>query len=304
MRAEYIRQVALLVEAIPFIEKEQCFALKGGTAINLFHRDMPRLSVDIDLTYLPFDDRATAYTNINAALTRIEKALASAGYRAVIQGTGDEKKLIVSSASASIKVEPNYTLRGRVYEPALLGICERAEKEFGYAEMRVISPPELFGGKMCAALDRQHPRDLFDIALLLDDGDTDVDLMVGFIAMLLAHNRPVHELLDPVLKDQSEVFGKEFSGMTDRPFTYADHVAALERLVLFIRSGLAPYRDFLLDFVSLHADLSTAPIPNLDKLPAVLWKRQNLARLRNVDPAKFTDQYDRLRRILASREHR
>ena len=304
MKAEYTRQVALLVEAIPFIAKEQCFALKGGTAVNLFHRDMPRLSVDIDLTYLPFDDRATAYTNINAALTRIEKTLASAGYRAVIQGTGDEKKLIVSSAVASIKIEPNYTLRGQVYDPVIVGICERAEREFGYTEMRVISPPELYGGKMCAALDRQHPRDLFDIAFLLDGGDTDADLMAGFVAMLLAHNRPIHELLDPVRKNQSEVFYKEFTGMTDRPFTYADHVAALERLVLFIRSGLAPYRDFLLDFVSLRADLSAAPVPNLDKLPAVLWKRQNLERLRNVDPPKFQDQFERLRRILASRENR
>ncbi|HUX21254.1 MAG TPA: nucleotidyl transferase AbiEii/AbiGii toxin family protein [Spirochaetia bacterium] len=132
MKPEYIRQVALLVETIPFIAKEGCFALKGGTAINLFHRDMPRLSVDIDLTYLPFDDRPTAYANINAALTRIVEGLARVGYRAVIQRAGDEKKLIVSSPAASIKIEPNYTLRGRVYEPTILGICERAEREFGY----------------------------------------------------------------------------------------------------------------------------------------------------------------------------
>jgi len=77
MRKEYIRQVALLVETVPFIEKEACFALKGGTAVNLFHRDMPRLSVDIDLTYLPFDDRTTAFANINAALSRIAAFLAS-----------------------------------------------------------------------------------------------------------------------------------------------------------------------------------------------------------------------------------
>ncbi|GAB1483367.1 hypothetical protein MASR2M78_21830 [Treponema sp.] len=135
MRTEYIRQVALLVETIPFIGKEECFALKGGTAINLFHRDMPRLSVDIDLTYLAFDDRATAYSNINAALERIAKSLALAGYGAVIQGMGDEKKLVVTGRAASIKIEPNYTLRGCVYEPIQLGICERAQREFGYAEI-------------------------------------------------------------------------------------------------------------------------------------------------------------------------
>jgi predicted nucleotidyltransferase component of viral defense system len=53
-------QADLLLRVIPHIEKEKLFALKGGTAINLFVRDMPRLSVDIDLTYLPFDDRKTA----------------------------------------------------------------------------------------------------------------------------------------------------------------------------------------------------------------------------------------------------
>ncbi len=154
MKKEYIRQVALLIETIPFIEKEKCFALKGGTAINLFHRDMPRLSVDIDLTYLPFDDRPTAYVNINAALDRIALTLSIAGYRTTVQGIGNEKKLIVSTQAASIKIEPNYTLRGQVYDPILLGVCGKAEREFGYAEMRVISSPELYGGKICAALDR------------------------------------------------------------------------------------------------------------------------------------------------------
>ena len=53
----YRRQAALLVRTIPLVDEERCFALKGGTAINLFVRDMPRLSVDIDLTYLPNHDR-------------------------------------------------------------------------------------------------------------------------------------------------------------------------------------------------------------------------------------------------------
>ena len=52
-REVYRRQVQLLIRVLPSIAEEACFALKGGTAINLFVRDMPRLSVDIDLTYLP-----------------------------------------------------------------------------------------------------------------------------------------------------------------------------------------------------------------------------------------------------------
>ncbi len=69
----YYRQVRLVVRLLPIIAKEPCFALKGGTAINLFVRELPRLSVDIDLVYLPLDDRETALKNIRAALSRIAK---------------------------------------------------------------------------------------------------------------------------------------------------------------------------------------------------------------------------------------
>ncbi|GEM_PF-2198885 len=97
MKKEYTEQAALLIETIPFIAKESCFALKGGTAINLFNRDMPRLSIDIDLSYIQFDDRNTAYVNINSALMRISDALSNAGFFSVVQGSGSEKKIIVSN---------------------------------------------------------------------------------------------------------------------------------------------------------------------------------------------------------------
>src|SRR6266404_9139176 len=67
----YRRQVALLVEVMPFVSAETDFALKGGTAINLFVRDMPRLSVDIDLTYLPVAPRPESLSAIDAAMKRI-----------------------------------------------------------------------------------------------------------------------------------------------------------------------------------------------------------------------------------------
>lgn len=301
MKQAYRDQVALLVETLPLIAQEACFALKGGTAINLFHRDLPRLSVDIDLAYVRFEERTTACANIDAALGRIAKSLVAAGLSAVVQGRG-EKKLIVSNRSASIKIEPNYTLRGWVFEPSIVGIAKKAEKEFGYAEIAIVSKPELYGGKICAALDRQHPRDLFDIAGLLDSGETIDHLMDGFVALLLSHNRPLHELLDPVLKDQSEVLQKEFTGMTDNAFTYADHCATFFRLRDFIKSNLVPYWQFLLDFVSLRTDLSTAPIPNLDRLPAISWKVENLRRLRSENQGKFDEQYKKLC-VLWNAEH-
>ena len=65
---QFRQQAALLIRTIPLVAAETCFALKGGTAINLFVRDMPRLSVDIDLTYLLVEDRPTSLANIDAAI--------------------------------------------------------------------------------------------------------------------------------------------------------------------------------------------------------------------------------------------
>lgn len=299
MKKEYTDKVALLIEALPFIAEESCFALKGGTAINLFYRDMPRLSVDIDLAYIDFDDRETAYIRINAALERISGALAHAGMSAIIQGNSEEKKVIVSNPGASIKIEPNYTIRGYVYAPTIHPICGKAEREYGYAEMQIVSPAELYGGKICAALDRQHPRDLFDVQGMFSTLAQEPNLIAGFLAMLLGHNRPIHELLNPKPKDQAEVFEKEFVGMTDSDFSYQDHIRILGELVRFVQSGIAPYKSFLLDFVALKPDFPALGIPNLDRLPAIRWKLQNLERLRKSNPEKFNEQYEKLEQLFS-----
>lgn len=246
MRKEYLDKVSLLIETLPYVGQQECFALKGGTAINLFYKDMPRLSVDIDLAYTYFDDRTTAYQRINESLVLIGQALSQAGFSTYIQGNGLEKKVIVSNRSASIKIEPNYIIRGYVYEPMIRGICKKAEKIFGYTEARIVSFPELYGGKICAALDRQHPRDLFDIDGLFAYDVQNPALMEGFIVLLLGHNRPIHELLNPTLKIQSEVFEKEFVGMTDTEFTYEDHIRTFGDLVHYIKTRLHPYKNFLL----------------------------------------------------------
>src|ERR1700692_1381768 len=74
----YREQVALLIRVLPLVTEEACFALKGGTAINLFVRDMPRLSVDIDLTYLPVAPRAQSLADIDAAMKRIARRIKAA----------------------------------------------------------------------------------------------------------------------------------------------------------------------------------------------------------------------------------
>lgn len=164
----YRRQVALLVSTIPLVAKESCFALKGGTAINLFVRDMPRLSVDLDLAYLPISDRAPSLAAIDAALGRIADTLAASMPRARINrvslpGERYTNRLIVRVGEAQIKIEVTPVLRGCVYEPALRTVSASVEEQFGFAEIQVVSFPDLFAGKIVAALDRQHPRDLFDV---------------------------------------------------------------------------------------------------------------------------------------------
>jgi len=148
-------------------------AVKGGTAINLFVRDLPRLSVDIDLIYVPLEDRNKAFSRISAALRRvkdrIESLLPGSRVALVDQGGGMEVKLQIQRARSHIKVEVNPTLRGHLLALRTLSTSQQVEKIFeAFVEMPVISHGELFGGKLCAALDRQHPRDLFDVRYLLD----------------------------------------------------------------------------------------------------------------------------------------
>lgn len=300
MNEKYLNQVNLVVGALQHVSKEGCFALKGGTAINLFYNNLPRLSVDIDLTYLGFETRDDACKNINLALERISKSLKNAGYSAVIQGNNIEKKIICSNDDASIKIEPNYIIRGYVNKPELMTTCEAVEDKFGFAEIQVISKSELYGGKICAALDRQHPRDLFDINEYFMKNNFDSELTKGFITMLLSHDKPLHETLNPNIKDQTEIFEKQFIGMTDSSFTYQNNIETLTMLINSVKNNISPYKDLLLDFISLKVNLEDFNIPNLDKLPAVKWKLYNLKKLQASNPEKFKEQYILLKEYFES----
>lgn len=294
MDEKYLKQVELVVKVLNHIEKENCFALKGGTAINLFYNNLPRLSVDIDLTYTGFEQREDACRNINSALERLTKSLKIKGYTAHLQGNNIEKKIICSNADATIKIEPNYIIRGYINKPEFMAVCDEVEDKFGYAEVQVVSRAELYGGKICAALDRQHPRDLFDIKEYFEHNSFDEKLLQGFVVMLLSHDKPIHETLAPNIKDQKEIFEKQFLGMTNKTFTYNDHLETLNRLIATVKTAILPYKDLLLGFVALKTDLKDLDINNLEKLPAVKWKIKNLEKLQKNNPEKFKEQYTKL----------
>ena len=169
MNAAYRETVALLLDAMPATFESPHFAMKGGTALNLFLHDMPRLSVDIDVAYTNRElPRADALQDISQSLRTVAKKLTSAGMRAQQAGatTDPESKLLVTRGRNVVKIEVNTVLRGTVLAVESRELAPSAQKEFKkYVEVPTLAMSELYGGKLVAALDRQHPRDLFDATL-------------------------------------------------------------------------------------------------------------------------------------------
>ncbi len=302
---QYRAQVDLLIGIIPYVAQEKCFALKGGTAINMFVWDMPRLSVDIDLAYLPFDDRQTALTAIAEALARIKdgikRAFSGIQMETVRAGKDPEAKLLCNLKNAQVKIEVNTIMRGHIKPAETRQLSAAAQKEFGkFAAMQVISNAELFGGKICAALDRQHPRDLFDIHQLFQAGGITGDIKDGFIAALLSHNRPIHEMLKPNFQDQRQVFASQFQGMALKPFTYNDYENSRVRLVKEINALLTDNdRELLLGFKRGEPDWSLSKMARLQDLPAVKWKLQNVRKLAAQDKKKHVAMVNKLEEVFA-----
>lgn len=169
----YQAQVRLLVRVLPLLRAQPHLALKGGTAINLFVQDLPRLSVDIDLTYTGLEGRDEALTNIHSALLDLKQALEVLGLRVhatPLRGTAAWVKLVVSDLDVQVKLEVSPVLRGTVYPPELRQTTPAVQARFGFAEVPVLALPDLYAGKLVAALDRQHPRDLYDVRLFLAQG--------------------------------------------------------------------------------------------------------------------------------------
>ena len=299
MEERYLKQARLVVEVLPHVARQEAFALKGGTAINLFENDLPRLSVDIDLAFLPVGDRETALRDIDAALSGIAGDLARVGIRARLSGSGEARKLFCSRGEATIKIEPNAVSRGAVYPVRTMEISPAAEEKLGYCRINVLSREELYGGKFCAALDRQHPRDLFDVAQFFVRGGTVREVKGGFLALALGHNRPLHELLAPHFQNPADAFASQFAGMSDIPFSIGEHEATFRRLLAEIRAALDEEdRRRLVAFTALETDADIFGIPGLERLPAIRWKRRNLETLRDKNPHKFAENVKALKRAL------
>lgn len=302
-KSHYFKKVDLLVRILPLIGEYPCFALKGGTAINLFYRDMPRLSVDIDLAYLPIAERDRSLEDITKNLRSLGESISKRITGSKIQysffrPSGHVHRLIVEADRAVVKIELSPVLRGTVYEPSIMRITKKAEESFGFAEIPVLSFEDLFAGKIMAALDRQHPRDLFDIRGLIENEGITGKIKEAFIVYLISHNRRMIEILNPNILDISSVYETDFIGMTTDPVDLPVLLETRIELIRTVRSLLNKQDiEFLVDFKEGHPDWSYFSVSHIKDLPAVKWKLHNLAQ---VDIAKREAMIEQLKGELFS----
>ncbi|MBU6434132.1 MAG: nucleotidyl transferase AbiEii/AbiGii toxin family protein [Nitrospirae bacterium] len=295
----YRPQVALLLDVLPFVAQERCYALKGGTAINLFVRDLPRLSIDIDLTYLPVQDRATSLAALGAALERMASSIERQVKGIRVERTTAEArvfKLVAWRGRVRVTIEVSPVLRGCVRAPSVRGVSPAVEREFGYIEAPVVHVDDLYAGKLCAALDRQHPRDLFDVQLLLKHEGLNDALLDVFIVYLLSGDRPLAELLSPNLQPLEPTYEEQFRGMTLMLVTVQELEETRITMISLIRSRLTErQKEFLLSFKGGEPDWDLLNLTGVAELPAVQWKLQNV---RRMGPAKRGHAHERLRKVL------
>jgi len=297
------RQAQFLLRLLPHVMTQKDFALKGGTAINLFVRDMPRLSVDIDLTYVPVEKRDVSLRKISEGLeamaVKIQKFVPDVRRIGRKTEAGQSTVLLVEGRDGVIKIEPNRVIRGVAFPVERRELSLRAEAELGvgtYVRAQILSIPDLYGGKICAALDRQHPRDLFDIKILLENEGLTSDIRKAFIVYLISHDRPMNELLAPRLKDLRRIYEAEFVGMPLKSVSLEELIRARETLIETINKDLTrDERLFLVSFKQGEPQWDLLGLKGVENLPAVKWKLTNIERM---DKQKHQQALTKLKSVL------
>lgn len=301
MLPQYLAQANLLTKVIPLCFESAPLALKGGTAINLFVTDLPRLSVDLDCVYVDrYASRIQALEEIDRTLHDLHDCFTSNGLKSMTNRSFSERltKLVVSDGSASVKIEINPVHRGVLLVPEMLPFCPKAQSLFSISEnieIPVLARDELYAGKLVAALDRQHPRDLFDVAVLMHEGGITDVMLDCFTVVLACSSRPCHEVLAGNDRDLSGPFESSFVGLTDYIVNAEDLNQVRTDLRYDILTGLGRTRfEFLYSLLTLEPRWDLMPFDDLDRLPAIKWKLTNLDRLRDINPDKFASQHNAL----------
>lgn len=301
----YLDRVSLLVQILPLLDTEPRFALKGGTAINLFEHDMPRLSVDIDLTWLPVQDYRLDAAQIGEAMEALSARLAAPPLQLQVRpsaadGADTVNRLIASRGRTLIKIETTPVMRGTVHPVRRMDLRPEVERKFGSAHVQVLHFADLYAGKLAAALSRQHPRDWFDIGLLLDSGRLDETLWRTFLVYLAVSPKPAAEMLAPGKPvDFAEVFDRQFRGMSAEPVTIEALLQSRSRMLELIPDLMdAPACDFLLSLEREAPDFALIGLPQAIELPGIRRKLENMARRsgtkRDTDYRQLADTLERI----------
>ena len=299
MTREYLATARLLIQVAPLLFVDDQFGLKGGTAINLFLRDMPRLSVDLDLVFTDHTvGRQDALARISAAIREAAERLRARGLEVHVpeKSADGETKLVVRRGASQVTVEINTVMRGTVHPVRRANLTPLARDTLlADLEIPVLSAEDVYGGKLVAALDRQHPRDLFDVMELFAHEGITPGIRRAFVVYLASHNRPVHEVLFPELRDIQMDYERNFVGMTSQPIELAVLLETRARMIRKLHADLdADERRFLLSLVRAEPEWKLLGIPHMSELPAVRWKLQNLARLQRERAEQFELQYTTL----------
>ena len=266
---QYKRQVGLLIRIMPTVYQIKHFAVHGGTAINLFHQDMPRYSIDIDLTYIPIEPPSKSLENINQLLRMLKASIERTLPGISVIHKEEVYKLQCSLNGAMVKIEVNATKRGVLGNLEELPLCPKAQVEFqATCKARLVSCSQLYGGKIIAALSRQHPRDLFDCRYM--KGETLEGVKNGLLLSLLGSDKPIIEVLTPHNISQEQALENQFRGLTDVPFSYADYEQTRHELIKKVNACLDERdKTFLLSFEKGEPKWDLCIAGNLSAFPSV-----------------------------------
>jgi len=187
-------------------------------------------------------------------------------------------------------------IRGTVHPTRTRALTAAARDALlGDLELPLLSPEDIYGGKLVAAMDRQHPRDLFDVMELFAHDGITPEIRRAFVVYLASHNRTLHEVLFPTPKDIRLAFEGSFAGMTTKPVMQETLLETRERLFRELPAALdANEREFLRTLVRARPNWSVLDIPHLHELPAIRWRLQNLEQLERTSPGRFRALADML----------
>ncbi len=296
MKQEYLDTVRLLIDIAPTIFKSPRFAMKGGTALNLFIQNMPRLSVDIDVVFTDHSlSRDDALKAIESDLNQASQALQKQGLSITMprKPNGEDVKLFVRNTIAEVKIEVNHIFRGTLLPTQITPLSAAAQDTFTSGlSVPILHHSEIYGSKLVAAMDRQHPRDIFDVLKMNEKFGLDSQFVDCFVAYLAGHNRPVHEVLFSTDAPLEALYENHFRGMTTEEVSLETLIKTRSDLKVSLPNALTQnHKDFLLSLVSGEPAWELMPFEHLKELPALKWKLANLAKLKSSKKFIFQQQY-------------